>query len=194
MKGYRIVHLLVSLLLISMATAAQAGVPCPDLSTVEAVGDGDATPEAAVCPAGDYDGVVVTVTAIDCFGEPVPGMEVTVYPDPEATGFCFCPGEETKSDSTDSAGMMTVVFDRFGGCGYLQWHAEARGVIMFPSDPIFVNSPEGYGNDCEINLMDFVYFATHYLGTEPCCDYNRDGFVNLADFIHFAEHYSHTCE
>jgi hypothetical protein len=186
--------LLAMLLMLASTAAVQAGVPCPDVSTVEATGDGDAAPDAVVCPQGGYDGVVVTVTAIDCLGEPVPGMEVTVYPDPEITGFCFCPGEEAKVDSTDLAGMMTVVFEHFAGCGELRWYAEGRGVIMQPSDPIFITSPDLFNGDCQVNLSDFAYFAGRYQSAEPCCDFNRDGFVNLTDLIRFTGHYSHNCE
>lgn len=194
MPRFREVCVSAVVLLISLAVAGQAGVPCPDLCTVEATGTGGVAPDAVVCPRGDADSVVVTVTALDCFGEPVPGMLVTVYPDPEATGFCFCPGEETKEDTTNLVGMITVVFKRFGGCGELGWHAEGRGVVLLPANSIYINSPDCFDNDCEVSLSDFIRFATSYQGTEPCCDYNRDGNVNLTDFIRFAEHYSHICE
>jgi hypothetical protein len=173
---------------------AQAGVPCPDVSTVVAEGDGGTTPDAVVCPAGDFDGVVVTVTAIDCFDMPVPDMPVTVYPDPDAVGFCFCPGEDAREDTTDAAGVVTVVFARFGGCGELSWHADGRGVIIGPSQPILISSPDNFHNDCDVNLSDFVWFAGHYQGADPCCDYNGSGTVNLTDFIAFASHYTHSCE
>jgi hypothetical protein len=185
----------VGLLLLALTAAVvQAGIPCPDLCTVEAAGDGDVAPDAVVCPRGDGDGVIVTVTAIDCLGMPVPGMEVTVYPDPEATGFCFCPGEAAKVDSTDLAGMLTVVFEGFAGCGDLRWYAEGRGVIMPASDPIFINSPDLANGDCEVNLSDFVFFAVRYQGVDPCCDLTRDGVVNLTDLIRFTAHYSHACQ
>jgi hypothetical protein len=194
MKAFLRVPAMAFPLLMLAAAVVQGGIPCPDLCTVEAVGDGDVAPEAAVCPQGDFDGVIVTVTAIDCLGEPVPGMEVTVYPDPDITGFCFCPGEETKVDSTDLAGIMTVVFERFAGCGELRWYAEGRGVIMPASDPIFINSADFSNGDCQVNLSDFVYFAGRYQGADPCCDFNRDGSVSLTDFIGFAAHYGDACQ
>lgn len=187
-----LVGLAMAVLLTMILSSVYADVPCPDVSIIEATGDGDVAPNAVVCPRGGYDTVIVTVTVLNCFGVPIPGMEVTVYPDPDATGFCFCPGEETKQDTSDVNGMLTVEFSRFGGCGSLRWCAEAQGVNIFPSIPIEIASPDIDGS-CEIDLFDFVRFATKYSGQDPCCDYNFDGGVNLTDFISFSEHYSHTC-
>ncbi len=187
-----LVGLATAVVITTVSSLVFAGVPCQDFCTVEAAGDGDVAPNAVVCPMGDRDAVIVTVTVSDCFGVPISGMEVIVYPDPEAAGFCSCPGEETKQDTTDVNGMLTVEFARFGGCGSLRWYAEARGVVMFPSVPIQIVSSDIDGS-CEIDLFDFVRFATQYSGQDPCCDYDFDGGVNLTDFIRFSEHYSHTC-
>jgi hypothetical protein len=177
----------------STAVTALGGIPCPDLCTVEAAGSGEVAPNAVVCPAGDYDQVIVTVTVIDCYGMPMVGLDVAIYPDPSAAGFCFCPGEDTLMVTTDSYGVAEVEFSRFSGCGELRWYGEANYVIMGPSPYIFINSPDCYNNDCEVNLSDFVRFATFYSGNHACCDYNGDGGVNLTDFIRFSSHYSHTC-
>jgi hypothetical protein len=175
------------------AVTAQAGVPCPDFCTFEVTASGELAPNAVVCPAGDYDQVTVIVTVVDCYGVPMESLDVAIYPDPLATGFCFCPGEDTVMVTTDVNGTAAVEFGRFGGCGELRWYGEARYVIMGPSPSIFINSPDNFGNDCEVNLLDFVRFATSYSGDNACCDYNGDGGVNLTDFIRFAGHYSHIC-
>jgi hypothetical protein len=41
--------------------------------------------------------------------------------------------------------------------------------------------------------MDFIYFAGVYLTDDCCADYDCDGDVDLMDFIEFAGHYLHVC-
>jgi hypothetical protein len=194
MSRYPVCLVCLACLLIAMTGAGQAGVPCPDLCTVAVTSTGEHPPEAVVCPAGHSDHVIVIVTAIDCYGVPVESLDVAVYPDPEATGFCFCPGQDTLTVITGSDGVGTVEFGSFGGCGDLRWYAEARYVIMGPSPYVYINSPDCSNNDCEVGLTDFIRFATSYLSSDPCCDYNRDGGVGLTDFIYFAGHYTHACQ
>jgi hypothetical protein len=169
-----------------------AGVPCAGTSTVVATGNSDCAPGAAICPQGDYDIVTVTVTVKDCYGTPLSGKAVTCYPDPAATGFCWCTGEESKSGTTDGSGVMTATFQYFGGCGDLSWYADSESIVLGPSATIYIASPDNNG-DCTVNLTDFVNFAGHYFTTEPCSDFNCDGTVNLTDFVSFAGHYFHAC-
>lgn len=193
MSRYSLGLTFVACLLIAVVGPAQAGVPCPDLCTFEITSTGELAPNAVVCPAGDYDHVIIIVTVVDCYGVPMESLDVAIYPDPDVTGFCFCPAEDTLMVTTGGDGVATVEFGSFGGCGELRWYAEARYVIMGPSPFIFINSPDCYNNDCNVNLSDFVRFATSYSGSDPCCDYNGDGAVGLTDFIRFAGHYSHDC-
>ncbi len=171
---------------------AFAGVPCAGTSTVSATGNGDCAPGAAVCPAGDYDVVTVTVTVRDCYGNVLPGLEVEVYPNPALTEFCFCTGYESFTDTTDANGVVSGTFQYFGGCGNLDFYADCEGITLGPSTPINIASYDSNG-DCTVNLTDFIAFAAMYLGTDPCGDYNCDGSVNLTDFIKFAAHYLHNC-
>ena len=138
----RYLVLLVCAIALPTATAdtAQAGVPCPDFCTFEVTASGELAPNAVVCPAGGYDQVMVTITVVDCYGVPMESLEVAIYPDPLATGFCFCPGEDTVMVTTDINGTAAAEFGRFGGCGDLRWYGEARYVIMGPSPSIFITS------------------------------------------------------
>jgi hypothetical protein len=88
--------------------------------------------------------------------------------------------------------MVTVHFSKMGGCGNLQWYAEVQSIVLDPSPAISIASSDNDGN-CQVNLLDFVGFASSYLTADACNDYNCDGQVGLGDFISFASHYQHDC-
>ena len=169
------------------------GVPCPDASTIEAAGNGDCTPGATVCPAGDYDAVQVTVIVRDCYGTPVSGINVEVHPFTSNGSFYFCAGESIKTGISNASGVVIVTYDRFGGCGDLQFEAEGNSVILGSSAAIRIASMDCSEPDGAIGLLDFITFATVYRSSDPCCDLNCDGIVNLTDFVHFASLYNHAC-
>lgn len=176
-----------------LAGGAYAGVPCAGTSDV------DATPPcASYCPAGDMSTVTVTVTVRDCYGTVLPGVEVIVAPidTTDPAGHCFCPGEESKTCTTDVSGTCAVTFSYFGGCDEadcgLEFSCTADGVDIGPSNRITTASPDTNA-DCIVDLTDFIYFAGHYQTTDCCCDFDCTGLVDLSDFIAFAGHYQHTC-
>jgi hypothetical protein len=175
-----------------MSAVAAAGVPCAGTSTVDANGSGACAPGAAVCPAGDYDRVIVDVVVRDCYGTPLAGQQVRVYPDPDAVHLCFCLGEVPQVGVTGPNGEMTVIFRHFGGCGNLHFEAETGGVILGPSNLIYIASYDNNG-DCQVNLTDLIFFAGAYSTNDPCHDYDCSGIVGLTDFIFFAGHYLHMC-
>jgi len=189
---YRITMIGCSSMLVIMAFLglAFAGVPCVGTSTVTAAGDGACATDAAICPGGDMDTVWVSVTVRDCYGTPLSGLMVTVFPTAaSATAFRFCIGEDSKTvGPTDVTGTTVAYFPRFGGCGSLSFEAEVSGIILGPSSYIHIASPE-YANDCQVSLVDFGWFALNYLTTNSCSDYNCDGLVNLIDFGIFAQHF-----
>ena len=173
-----------------LAGGAYAGVPCAGASDVIA------TPDCgAYCPASDMDTVTVTVTVRDCYGTPLPGLTVVVTPMDDTT-HCFCPGEAPDSCVTDVTGTCSVTFSDFGGCDGadcgLEFSAVCDGVELGPSNRITTASPDADA-DCDVDLMDFIYFAGVYLTDDCCADYDCDGDVDLMDFIAFAAHYLHVC-
>jgi hypothetical protein len=177
---------------LALAGGALAGIPCASTSSVTATGNGICTPDAAVCPQGDFDVVNVDVNVQDCYGTPLAAKTVTVYPDPMATSFCWCPGEDSQQSTTDLNGNASVSFAAFGGCGNLGFYADVDGVTLGPSTVVYIASPDNNG-DCVVNLTDFIGFAGVYFTADRCSDYNCDGTVNLTDFITFAGHYFHAC-
>jgi hypothetical protein len=186
----------VVVLSLALVTAASAGIPSASTSTVVAVGEG--TPEcnpntAIVCPASDMGWVKITVTVRNVYGDPLPDKLVNCHAIVVSGGpFCFCPGEDPQSGTTDINGEVIFYYHDFGGCGQLQWGADCEGVTFNPSNIIFVASPDING-DCVVSLVDFGIFASNYLTTNPCEDYNCDGTVSLVDFGIFANHYLHAC-
>jgi hypothetical protein len=186
----------VAILSLAFVTAASAGIPSASTSTVEAVGEGTPTCNpntAVVCPASDMGWVKITVTVRNIYGDPLPDKLVNCTASVVSGGpFCFCPGEDPQSDSTDVNGEVVFYYSDFGGCGNLQWIADCDGVVFNPSNTIYIASPDNNG-DCIVDLIDFGNFASAYNSADPCCDYNCDGVVDLIDFGTFALHYNHTC-
>jgi hypothetical protein len=183
------------ILSLTLAGSAFAGIPSASTSTVERAPQGTACDPAdvgVVCPASDFGTVVVTVTVRNVYGDPLPGISVTVTATPVTGVFCFCPGENPQTDVTDINGQCVFYFTDFGGCGDIIFNAVAAGVPLNPSPSIYIASPDTNG-DCMVNLTDFIYFAAAYQTNDPCCDYNCNGVVDLPDFIDFASHYLHTC-
>jgi len=192
-------------LVLLITGVALAGVPCAGTTTVVAAGNGaqapDCAPGAVICPNGDYDQVVVTVTVRDCYGTPLAGRMVTVSASPAGPPFCFCPdGEDPPNDyedtkevgPTDALGQTQATFAKFGGCGNMSFYATIGTVTAGPSTDVFIASFD-IGNDCEVELIDFGEFAKNYYSADPCYDYNCDGEVELIDFGEFAKHYYHSC-
>jgi hypothetical protein len=193
MRGRMLVGLTTAALMVLCGGMALAGVPCPSLSTLEAAGDGSCAPDAAICPAGDLDDITVTIVVRDCYGAPLPGYMVTVEPGGPAKGLCICPGEDMKTvGPTDATGTTYAHYSKFGGCGQIWFFGEVNSVVIGPSAPIMLASPDIDG-DCRVNLVDFAGFALSYLTGDPCCDYDCDGVATLIDFGTFAQHYLHDC-
>ncbi len=191
MKKLSILTMVVLALL--MSGVAFAGIPSASTSTVEREGQGigPCNPDVTViCPASDMGSVLVTVTVRNVYGDPLPDKVVTCYP--TTSGFCFCPGEDSKQDTTDSNGQVFFTFSDFGGCGDLEFGAECEGVVFNPAPTIYIASPDDNA-DCEVTLLDFADFAGAYGTSDPCFDYDCDGTVALTDFADFAGHYAHTC-
>ena len=185
-----------AILSLALVTVASAGIPSASTSTVVAVGEG--TPAcnpntAVVCPASDMGWVKITVTVRNIYGDPLPGKIVNCYAIVVSGGpFCFCPGEDPQSGTTDVNGEIDFYYHDFGGCGELQWGADCEGVVFAPSNIIYIASPDNDG-DCQVGLVDFGNFAGSYLTPDPCCDYDCSGLVDLVDFGTFAGHYLHAC-
>ena len=184
-----------AVLSLALVTVASAGIPSASTSTVVAVGE--LTPPcnpniAVVCPASDMGRVKITVTVRNIYGDPLPGKVVNCYAIPVTGVFCFCPGVDPQSGTTDVDGEVTFYYTDFGGCGDLQWGADCEGVVFTPSNIIYIASPDNDG-DCVVGLVDFGNFALAYLTGDPCCDYDCDGIVGLVDFGTFANHYAHAC-
>ena len=184
-----------AILSLAFATAASAGIPSASTSTVVAVGEGTpaCNPDVAVvCPASDMGWVKITVTVRNVYGDPLPDKLVNCYAIPVTGTFCFCPGEDPQSDSTDVNGEVDFYYTDFGGCGDLQWGADCEGVVFNASNIIYIASPDNNG-DCIVNLIDFGNFSSDFLTTNPCSDYDCSGLVDLIDFGTFASHFLHTC-
>ena len=179
-----------------LATHAYAGVPCAGTSdVVVTAGCG------SYCPEGDMDTVMVTVTLRDCYGTPLAGRWVEIEPIIEDSTHYFCPLESPVLRLTDTEGRCDATFNNFGGCDTrsgdggdcgLEFSAECETTELGPSNRITTASPDADA-DGDVDLQDFIYFASVYGTDECCCDFDCDSDVDLQDFIKFAGHYGHKC-
>lgn len=193
MKTQALVFVLSILLIMLYLNPAAAGVPCPPTSTVEATGTGSSAPNTMMCPGGDADHIALNIIVRDCYAVPMEGYMVVVSPVVVEGAIYMCPGEESKTvGPTDVNGWTEADFTAFGGCGIIQFSVTVNTVEVGPSNAIAVRSPDMNG-DGLVSLVDFGWFATDYLGSDPCSDYNYDGNVDLVDFGHFAVHFMHGC-
>ena len=173
------------------AGVALAGVPCAGTSECNvSTNSPDCTAtEGAFCPQGDGDMVTVGVVIRDCYGNALAGRDVTIAP--PGGNFYFCGGSQVVS--TDALGEASATFSEFGGCGFAQFTATSEGVVIQGNliySSSFDNDEPANGS---VSGSDFARFASHYLTTNVCSDYDCSGQVSGSDFARFASHYLHAC-
>lgn len=181
----------VALGLVVCALTCWAGTACAQLGIAVTPSGGSGCPPAAavVCPCGGMDWLQVQVWEVP----PSPGSTITVAINP-IPGLCICPGQSPLSAVEGPGGTVTFTLNHLGGCVNPTFTASTTtpGVVPVTSTPVPMLSPDIDGN-CVVNLVDFGLFATNYLTTFFCCDFNCDGTVNLVDFAVFATHFFHWC-
>jgi len=173
------------------AGVAFAGVPCAGTSECNVSTNATlcTSTEGAFCPAGDGDMVTVDVVIRDCYGNTLSGRDVTITP--PGGNFFFCGGSQVVT--TDALGEASATFDEFGGCGFAQFSLTSEGVTVQGNliySASFDNDEPANG---AVSATDFARFASHYLTTNPCSDYDCSGGVTASDFARFASHYLHQC-
>lgn len=150
----------------------------------------------ALCPAGDFDPLVMTLRVRNSLGNPVEGMwcddveALWIEADPETLFPC---GEWTLFDGlkTNSSGNATDTASTMGGCGLIEI-VGLEGIALSDTAIIEVHSPDCQG-DGVVDLVDFGHFASRYLTTDTCCDYDFSGLVDMVDYGEFASHFTHSC-
>lgn len=165
-----------------------------------------------VCPQGDgtrFDdascGAVISLTARDITGAPIPGIIANdIWVDGCTGGLCLCGGAGAiTADSATSAfpavaGSTTISGDlSAGGCD-VGLNVIIQGVIVgCPAIclPYTVMSPD-INCDLIVDIIDLALFAPVYLKSSPytyCMDYDCDSTIGLIDFAIFGVHYLHRC-
>jgi hypothetical protein len=133
--------------------------------------------------------VLVDVVINDCYGNALAGRDVTIAP--PGGDFFFCEG--SKLVTTDALGQASATFLIFGGCGFAQFSATSEGVTIQGNLIYSANFDNDVPANGSVTLSDFARFASGYLGSDPCHDYDCSGQVTLSDFAKFASHYLHAC-
>jgi len=183
---------LAGLMVLAFASAASAGIPDPDLSTVVLSAGGLAT-----CPQGD--GPVyqyITVTAKRSDASPIQGI-------PWSSFFFTVTGGDvnlTHVDAeTDVNGQIRFTVDDNEAIAYpgpVTVEVQIYTVVLNDSDNLAANTfdlfPLG-APDGTVGVQDFVIFGQDYNQVAPRSDFDwSGGTTGLADFIKFGQHYNHS--
>jgi len=180
-------RLLACVLVLGLAGVAAAGIPDPDLSTVELSNGGNGL---TTCPQGDGPAFqYVTVTAKRSDTTPIQGIPYT------SIFFTVTGGDVTITNAdaeTDANGEIrfSVVGDETI-MGSVTISAQIYTVAVNDSDVLNCRSFD-LNNDGSVGLQDFTIFSGDYGTTTGRSDFNWDGTVGLQDFTLFSGHYGHS--
>lgn len=175
---------------------ALAGVPCTGTSTVIITENSTPCVNAAnICPGGDRDTITVTVTVLDCYGNPVVGENATITP--VSAGFVFKLADSTKVLVTNGSGVVSAKYYCFGGCGNLTFQAVCNGVTLGPSANIYIVNLDYVTSapTFKCDALDLSPFGQNYgTTTYPCGNYNcsTDGKTDALDLSVLGQHYGHS--
>lgn len=151
-----------------------------------------------VCPAGDWDPLLITLKVRDSEGGKIKAMwcddveTMWIAADPETLG--ACDGREVlfADMNTGDAGEVTEDLTAMSGCGFIEIRS-IESVALSDTAVIETRSPD-FNADRIVDLVDFGHFANLYLTEEPCGDLDYSGgVVDLVDFGCLAQHYFHAC-
>jgi hypothetical protein len=175
--------------LMVLAGTAGAGIPDPDLSTINLGPDGCMTS----CPAGEgptYEYITVNARRADntpiadipstSFFFTVTGGNVTITAVDAATDaagdirFSMVADETIEQLSPNSLDIQCMIYT----------------IVLTATASVQVNTFDLNLNDC-VDLADFSMFSAMYLTANPRGDYNWSGTVDLPDFGMFSAHYLH---
>ena len=191
-----------------VATGAYAGIV--DCQTSSATGGGAFN----ICPAADADTVVLSITLLDFFNNPVAGVPADSIElvCPGAAEIILPGGNPIIADAaTNVNGQTTLTFmaGGFANDGYcddigITIHDDVNTCVLDVATRAGVTirffDLNGSG---DVGAPDFGYFASHWLGggngpgpeDEPC-NYDNDPnlgvIVGAPDFGYFAQHWLHT--
>jgi len=179
-------RLLLLLVVLSVPTAATAGVPDPRFSTVP--------PCWTLCPSGDLS---VTVTVRDVSNAPLAGVNVWI-------DLCLCPSVHLCPASpndgytlngcevhaiTNAAGQATFALRGGGGCtGGASVYA--NGVLL--QNVTTIASPDQDGN-LSVDAADVGILTAKHGGADRTGDLTCDGAIDASDDAAQQPHLGHAC-
>jgi hypothetical protein len=202
--------LLIAALLAGISPAAHAR-PGPGDCTCSWAGGGGVY---RVCPAGDAHLVVISITLLDFFNNPVVGVEsdsIEIDCDGAVRFQGGAPFPVTADGPTDASGQTTITYSHggFANDGYcndvgIYIHDGSNSCALDVATRMgltlrfFDLNASG-----DVGAPDFGFFASHWLGgangpgpEDECCNYDDDPnggvVVGAPDFGWFALHWLHS--
>ena len=185
-----LVGVLAAWLVLVMATVAGAGIPDADASYIDLDNGGKGL---NTCPAGDASPYrYINVIALRADLTPIQGIESEYF-------FFTITGSGSGNISLNAVDAET------NASGIIRFEAQGTDTILYgsvtvevqiyttvltDSDLLWCNTYD-YEADGDVDLVDFVAFASDYGGTNERSDFDWNGPINLIDFVSFAGHFGH---
>lgn len=172
--------------ILMLTTTAFAGIPDADLSTVSI--DDDCL---YYCPQGDGQSGIVTVTALNAAGNPLPGIQ--------AADIHFnvggAPVLVTPIDTeTDAAGQFDASYDMTSGdCATYTLTVTIYTVTLSTTVDVRLRDVDMNHLGC-VDGTDGAMFGLEWNTAGPCADFDCNGVVEGIDGAIFGLHWAHgTC-
>jgi hypothetical protein len=177
--------LVTGLVMLAMASTAFAGIPDPDLSTVTI--DDDCL---FYCPLGDGETGVITVTARNAAGDPLPGIQ--------AADIHFnlggAPATVTAIDTETAAdGTFDASYDMTAGdCATYTVTVTIYTVTLTNTLDVRLRDVDMNHSGC-VDGTDGAAFGLEWNTAGPCADFNCSNLVDGTDGAIFGLHWAHNC-
>jgi hypothetical protein len=171
--------------MLAMASTAFAGIPDPDLSTVTI--DDDCL---FYCPLGDGETGVITVTARNAAGDPLPGIQ--------AADIHFnlggAPATVTAIDTETAAdGTFDASYDMTAGdCATYTVTVTIYTVTLTNTLDVRLRDVDMNHSGC-VDGTDGAAFGLEWNTAGPCADFNCSNLVDGTDGAIFGLHWAHNC-
>jgi hypothetical protein len=171
--------------MLAMASTAFAGIPDPDLSTVTS--DDDCL---FYCPLGDGESGVITVTARNAAGDPLPGIQ--------AADIHFnvggAPAAVTAIDTETAAdGTFDASYDfTSGDCATFTLTVTIYTVTLTQTLDVRLRDVDMNHSGC-VDGTDGASFGLEWNTAGPCADFNCSNLVDGTDGAIFGLHWAHNC-
>ncbi|MBD3366760.1 MAG: hypothetical protein GF405_01135 [Candidatus Eisenbacteria bacterium] len=178
--------ILAGCLILAVASAAGAGIPDPDQSSIAASTGGLTT-----CPLGDGPAFqYVTVTALRSDSTPIQGIDSSNFFFSATGGSVTITAVDSQTDVNGRIRFEVVSDESITFGNSVTIDCSIYTIALSSSVDVDCNSFDIDGSG-SVGLADLAFFAGDYGTSAGRSDFDWNGTVGLADLAFFATHYGH---